>query len=382
MNNTCEMYDDISTEDVVSLYRELYYDDESNVEAAEEYATQLDIMLIEKDDDRTLSKTKRELEYLHSRFQNDRVITECLANCYGMWGIGKRKTTLEKAKKEMLLMKDRFPDSEEIAENYSDIIVYLSREETSIEICNSYMWELDELKTHFENNSTIKENYEELEQIIEEIKEYLACFQKRKVSQEKYVKDSCLENAIEYADSLCDLISAEKDNTKCHEYVEIINFLVNTYSDCIKLIELKSLALYYASASYDEMQKASAIIHAILKKYPLNEEIAENYVLLLDSLCEDYQDENEIKGLVRKIKEYHQLYPNNLTITTSFASVLSVYIEVQTIAGMEKTLDLIWTLSIQNLESKDILDIYEAAFDTYTDTLADDKNIIRLFIRF
>ena len=42
------------------------------------------------------------------------------------------------------------------------------------------------------------------------------------------------------------------------------------------------------------MRKASAIIHAILKKYPLNEEIAENYVLSLDFLCEDYQDENEI----------------------------------------------------------------------------------------
>ena len=274
-------------------------------------------------------------------------------------------------------MRQSFPDSVDIAWEYTNILESIASAETSIEICNTYLREINEIIHQFPDEAFIKDNYKTIEQRIDSLHEYWAAFQQAKSSSEIYRNNPCMDTAIEYGIALNDLACVEEDENKCQEYTDVINSLIKTYPNCIELIELQTGAMYYLAATqgYDDMRKASASIRRVLKKYPLNEAIAENYVLTLDYLSED---EENTEKLVRDIRAYHELYPNNATITTSYAAVLSVLVDSQSLSSMENTLDLIWNLLIHNDKLEDICSSYKDAFNRYryNNTLTNEREKI------
>ena len=155
--------------------------------------------------------------------------------------------------------------------------------------------------------------------------------------------------------------------------------MVKDYPDSIKLVErLTDIAHYLAPyKDFDEIRKSASEIYKQLKKYPDNESIAENYVLILDCLCDEGE---KIGSLVDKIKDYHLMYPHNTTITNSYAGVLSMVVEEQSLSGMEKTLDVMWDLILQNPELDEIFSFYKDAFNRYKSSLPEERN--RLFFNY
>lgn len=367
--------DSIPTEQTVTYFRTVYYSNPEDMEAAEDLAEEAYSFYLENDDKHTLRITKNELENLRSKFPTSKKIAENYAGCLSSWCYGKSIRTIGNVKNEILIMRQSFPDSADIAWEYTNILETLASAETSIEICNTYLREINEIIQKFPDKSFIKDNYSTIEQRIDSLHEYWAAFQQAKSSSEIYKSNPCIDFAIEYASALNDLACVEEDENKCQEYTDVINSLVKIYPNCIELIELQTGAMYYLAATqgYDDMRKASASIRRMLKKYPLNEAIAENYVLTLDYLSED---EDDTKKLVRNIREYHELYPNNATITTSYAAVLSVLVDSQSSSSMENTLDLIWNLLIHNTSLEDIYSFYKHAFGTYNETLTNEREKI------
>lgn len=356
--------DSIPTEQTVTYFRTVYYSNPEDMEAAEDLAEAAYNFYLENDDKHTLRTTKNELENLRSKFPTSKKIAENYAGCLSAWVYGKSTRTIENVKGEILLMRQAFPDSADIAWEYTNILESLARAETSIEICNTYLREISEIIHQFPDKAFIKSNYKTIEQRIDSLHEYWAAFQQAKSNSEIYKNTPCIDIAIEYAIALNDLACIEEDENKCQEYTDVINSLVKKYPNCIELIELQTGAMYYLAATqgYDDMRKASASIRRMLKKYPLNEAIAENYVLTLDYLSED---EENTEKLVRDIRAYHELYPSNSTITTSYAAVLSVLVDSQSLSNMEDTLDLIWNLFIHNTNLEDICNFYKDAFNRY-----------------
>ncbi len=351
----------------VNRLKELYYSDKTNIVAAKQYAAELyDYYLEEDDSARMLLIVKRELEHLHFAFPSDEEITEYLASCISLWADGKKKATLAKAKKELLLMRSSFPNSEDIAEYYSDVLVLLSREELSKEPCEAYLLELSELNKNFSKNTMIAHNYVEIKERIECINNYWDCFHKSEKNKEQFVINPSQNNAILFAESLCELASYENNEEKGEEYVKTIKSLVKKYPTSIELIEYLASAIYCLAETqgyegYDGMRKASCTLQRMLNKYPSNERLAEIYTQALDYLCED---EDDLEGLVRKIEKYYRLFPSNNAITTSYATALSVLVEVQSAVKREETLNNLWQLFLQHSDEV-FFDLYKDGFNRF-----------------
>ena len=357
----------------IKRLKDAYYADENNLVAAKEYALELYDYHIQEDfsEKKMLEETKCELEHLHTRFPDDREIAEAFTYCLSAWAEEKDKATLEAVKKELFLMLQRFPKSEDIAESYIRSLVELSRKEMSAITCYTYWCEGGKVRKSFRDNLDIEEDYHTLEEIVDKRHKYLLCSQAEQVLKNINQTNACLRNAIEYAKSLINLLEIEDDKTKCQEYVATIESLVKQYPDCFDLIEMQVEALYYTSSSPEEMQQAADYICEILKRYPDNEEIAEYYILLLECLCEDeyYSD-----GLVRIIRDYHHLFPQNITITASYARAIGGNGESKSTDEIEKILEFIWDIYIQTNNDNEILGAYSTLFENYLERMPEDKN--------
>lgn len=348
----------------VNRLKNLYYYDETNIVAAKQYASELYSYYLEEDDsEHMLLIVKRELENLHFAFPSDEEIAEYLASCISIWACGKEKSSLAKAKKELLIVRTNFPNNEDIAEYYSDVLVLLSRKELSKDKCEAYFREMCRLKDKFSKNTSIINNFAELKEKIDNINNYWDSYRKSEKRKEQYIINPSLSTAKMFAESLCKLTSYEISEEKSEEYVKTITSLVSDYPISIELIEFQASAIYYTAKlqGYDAMRKASGIIQRMLNKYPSDERLAEIYTQTLDYLCED---EDNLEMLVRKIEKYYLLYPDNLSITTSYATVLSVIIEEQSAVKREETLNLLWDLFLLHSD-EEFYHLYKDAFNRF-----------------
>lgn len=378
MSKTIEDINDIEipTAETIAHLRKAFYSDESNLMAAKEYASELYCYYLEEDDsDEMLSKTKCELEYIHNLFPNDREIAENYADAISLWAMFIDKSALNKVKKEIFLLLRTFPQSEDIAEDYAELLVEVSNVKTPLNICYTRLANVNRLKRYFTRNNRIKEACYSLEKTIKTIQEYLLWSQGVQALRERYESNPCLKSALKYAEYLCKIIPIENDETRCHEYTEIIKSFVQQYPDCIDFVEIQAVAIYHLAESsecYYPMREASSTIQGILNKYPSNERLAEIYVRTLDYLCED---EDNLEKNVREIEKYYHLYQDNIAIVSSYAGALAVNAEGKSRNETEQVLDSIWSLYMQT-NADDIYEAYTQLFDCYNDMLPERTNCL------
>ena len=303
------------------------------------------------------------------------LIAENYAKTLSFWVKGEDKATLIITKNDIFHMLRTFPQSDYIAESYAELLVELSRDETSLNLCYARLANVNRLKRYFINSIIINEMYYAMEEVTKTAQDYLILSQGVQVLQEIYDNNPCQKSALKYAEYLCKIIPIENDETRCHEYAEIIKSFVQQYPDCIDFVEIQAVAIYHlaeSSESYYPMREASSTIQGILNRYPSNERLAEIYVRTLDYLCED---EDNLEKNVREIEKYYHLYQDNIAIVSSYAGALAVNAEGKSRNETEQVLDSIWSLYMQT-NADDIYEAYTQLFDCYNDMLPERTNCL------
>ena len=237
------------------------------------------------------------------------------------------KASCEAIVKKAKIIYEKYPESEDIALEYSMILMNLSLKQPELNEPKATVDKLQALHEHFPDSHDIAEVFAVILLYLSvkqpELNEPKATVDKLQALHEHFPDSHDI--ALNYAMILVNLSVKQPELNELKATVDKLQALHEHFPDSSDIAEAFAKSLFNLSLKQPELNEQEATVdklQALHEQYPDSHDIALNYAKILFNLSVEQSELNEQKATVDKLQALHEQFPDSPDIAESFARIL------------------------------------------------------------
>jgi len=274
------------------------------------------------------------------------------------------KASCEAIVKKAKIIYEKYPESEDIALEYSMILMNLSLKQPELNEPKATVDKLQALHEHFPDSHDIAEVFAVILLYLSvkqpELNEPKATVDKLQALHEHFPDSHDI--ALNYAMILVNLSVKQPELNELKATVDKLQALHEHFPDSSDIAEAFAKSLFNLSLKQPELNEQEATVdklQALHEQYPDSHDIALNYAKILFNLSAEQPELNEQEATVDKLQALHEHFPDSRDIAESFAKILvNLSAEQSELNEQEATVDKLQALHEQFPDSPDIAESF------------------------
>jgi len=237
------------------------------------------------------------------------------------------KASCEAIVKKAKIIYEKYPESEDIALEYSMILMNLSLKQPELNEPKATVDKLQALHEHFPDSHDIAEVFAVILLYLSvkqpELNEPKATVDKLQALHEHFPDSHDI--ALNYAMILVNLSVKQPELNELKATVDKLQALHEHFPDSSDIAEAFAKSLFNLSLKQPELNEQEATVdklQALHEQYPDSHDIALNYAKILFNLSAEQPELNEQEATVDKLQALHEHFPDSRDIAESFAKIL------------------------------------------------------------
>ena len=237
------------------------------------------------------------------------------------------KASCEAIVKKAKIIYEKYPESEDIALEYSMILMNLSLKQPELNEPKATVDKLQALHEHFPDSHDIAEVFAVILLYLSvkqpELNEPKATVDKLQALHEHFPDSHDI--ALNYAMILVNLSVKQPELNELKATVDKLQALHEHFPDSSDIAEAFAKSLFNLSLKQPELNEQEATVdklQALHEQYPDSHDIALNYAKILFNLSAEQPELNEQEATVDKLQALHEHFPDSRDIAEAFAKIL------------------------------------------------------------